>query len=44
MDGHIKVRLPGDLVTESVNGEFTIRIDQPEESGGGSTAPSPVSW
>ena len=41
MEEKINVSFPGNLVIESVKGDFTIRTDQPEESGGDNSAPSP---
>lgn len=41
MEETIKVSFPGNLVLESVIGDFTVRTDQPEASGGGGSAPSP---
>jgi ribosomal protein S12 methylthiotransferase accessory factor len=41
MDTRLNVSFPGNLVVETKNGAFTIRTDQPEESGGNNSAPSP---
>lgn len=41
MEEKINVSFPGNLVVESKIGDFTIRTDQPAESGGDNSAPSP---
>lgn len=37
----MEMRFPGGVVVEAVHGGMTIRTDQPEKAGGGSSAPSP---
>lgn len=41
MHAQITVSFPENLVVEAEKGDFTIRTDQPEKSGGDNSAPSP---
>lgn len=41
MTNEINVTFPANLAVEASVGDFTIRTDQPEKSGGDNSAPSP---